>query len=277
MNPQVSRVTPYIPFLVKFLIILLGALLFFKFVGPVPFKISSPVGNDIFTMNGEGRASTKPDIAVVSLGVSANSKTVKEAQSKMNQVINKVTEDLKKLGVEEKDIKTENYNIYPNYDYSEKPISQNVSISSSPSTGSEIGLLEASDNEDSKIIDYSANTNLKIKVRDLDKVNQVIDIGTKNGANQIGGITFEVADRSKSEEEARKLAIEDARKKANIAAKAAGIKLGKVLNYYESLYPPVDSYPLYGGTDVQMDRTSTDIQPGSMEIVVTATLSYEIK
>lgn len=266
----------YGPFLVKLVLFFVSLFLFTKLAGPLPFtvkNISSGV-SDVFTISGEGRANIKPDIAVISLGVSANAKTVKEAQNQINQVINKVTQDLKELGIAQKDIKTENYNIYPNY----KP--QSIST---PTSKTEIPVMpilpKATEittirEPDQKISSYSASTNLSIKIRDTEKLNQIIDIATKDGANQIGGVSFNVDDRTQAENEARKKAIEDAKKKAQEAAKVAGFRLGKMVSYYENLTPP----PVFG--DVALERAEvmdTNIQPGSMEVVVSVTLNYEIR
>src|SRR3989344_3575413 len=128
-----------------------------------------------------------------------------------------------------------------------------------------------------KITGYNANTNLVIKIRDINKANQIIDLTTQNGANQLGGLTFENLDKSKAEDEARIKAVEDAKKKASRAAQAAGFSLGKLVNYQESFggQPPIiyaadRALPQSGGGDTQ-------VEPGTNEIVVNVTLSYEVR
>lgn len=239
------------PFLIllSFFVLLFA---YIKLAGPIPFSVSSVTTNktDIFTVSGEGKVSIKPDIAVASVGVSVNAPSVKVAQEQMNSKINQVSESIKKLGILDKDIKTTNYSIYPNIDYQ---------------SGTQ------------RIAGYSANTNLSIKIRNIDLVNQVIDEATKAGANQIGGVTFEVDDQTKVENEARSLAVAEAKKKAQEASKIAGFSLGRIINYSEnfgSFDRPVtlsaEKIGLGGGNE-------TSIEPGSSEVKVMVNLSYEIK
>lgn len=272
------------PFLAKLLIaviIVYGVSMIF---GPIPFKVNnfSSGASDVFSTTGEGKATIKPDIAVVNLGVEAEGVTVKEAQDRINKVSEKVTSELKKLGIKEEDIQTENYSIYPQYDYNKIITPLKAETSARPisvnSSGSEASVeAQSLDYNSQRITGYHASTSLKVKVRATEKVNEVIDIGTASGANQIGGISFDVEDRSIAENEARVKAVENAKKKAEESAKAVGLKLGKVVNYYESF--DGGSYYGYGRGDVELDVKSIppNIQPGSMEVVVSATVTYQIK
>ena len=222
-----------------------------RFAGPVHFSVTSvsTQKSDTFNVSGEGKVSVPPDIVLINAGVTAQASTVKEAQNQLNASINRVSKALKQLGIEEKDIQTSNYNINPTYDYTS-------------------GLQ--------RITGYSANSNLAIKVREIDKVNSVIDAATENGANQVGGIIFEVDDKTKAENEARELAVAEAKKKAENAAKIAGFKLGRIVNYSEGFGDFPRPIPLRAqGSEQEIAVTS--IEPGSNEITVTVTLSYEIR
>lgn len=225
--------------------------LYTKIAGPIPFSVNSVVTQktDTFNATGEGKVSIKPDIATVSVGISAKGNTVKSTQDEINTVINRVSKSIKELGVEEKDIQTTNYSINPNYDYRDS---------------------------NTKITGYSANTNLLIKIRKLDTVNNVIDMATQNGANQVGGINFDIDDREKVEGEAREKAVEQAKKKAINAAKIAGFKLGRIINYHENS----NDFPLFrAGSFATLevkDSTPTQVEAGSTEIRINITLSYEI-
>lgn len=243
------------PQLFHFLTILSIFILLFlytKTVGPIPFQVSSVTTqkSDTFQVSGEGISTIKPDIAVVSAGITAQAPTIKGAQDQINSVINKVSSSVKNLGIDSKDIQTTNYNIHPTYDYS--------------------GSIQ-------RITGYQASTNLKIKVRDIDKVNSVLDTATTNGANQIGGVSFDVDDKTKAENEARAKAVEEAKKKAQQAASIAGFNLGKIINYSENFNgSPI--IPLgRGAMELSSKDTTTQIEPGSSEIKVTVTLSYEIR
>ncbi|MCX8008325.1 MAG: SIMPL domain-containing protein [Patescibacteria group bacterium] len=227
--------------------------LYTRLIGPLPLSVSSVVTQktDTFSVTGEGKAIVVPDIAVVTVGVQTQESTAKQAQSNLNTKINAVSEAVKRLGIDEKDIQTTNYSIYPIYDWK-----QNTQ----------------------KITGYQASTTLVIKVRDLDKANTVLDTATEQGANTIGGITFDVSDRSKAEDEARQKAFQEAHKKAQRAAQIAGFRLGKVINYAENTNQPI--YPLPFArmqAAPEMQDAKTNVKPGSQEVVITVTISYEIQ
>jgi uncharacterized protein YggE len=226
-----------------------------KLAGPIPFSLNSIVTNktDTFTVTGTGKATAIPDIAIVTVGVQAQGATVKQVQQELNTNNNKVIDAVKKLGIDAKDIQTSNYSLTPMYDYGAKT---------------------------PRITGYQANTNIVIKVRNTDKANDVIDAATASGANQIGGLTFDVSDKTKVENEARVKAVAEAKAKAQTAAQTAGFTLGRVINYSEGLgnipQPLYDrALPISGGGDVT--SAPTQIETGSNEITVTVSLSYEIR
>lgn len=224
-----------------------------KITGPVSFSVNSvnTTKVDTFAVSGEGKVSVKPDLATVSVGIVSSAQTVKLAQQQINSTINKISSVIKSLGIDQKDIQTRNYSIYPSYDYKEG---------------------------NQKITGYNASTSLYIKVRDLDLLNQVIDSATLNGANTVSGASFDVEDKTSSENEARQLAVAEARKKAESAAKIAGFKLGKIINYSENFSPFFGALPYAGGSvsAITKETTPTQIEPGSSEISVNVTLSFEI-
>ena len=242
------------PTLVIFLFFFLAFFAYTKLFGPLPLTVNNvnTNKNDIFAVTGEGKVVVKPDIAYVTVGFEASGTSVKEVQTQANAVNQKIVTALKKVGVEEKDIKTTSYNIQPTFDWG---------------SGRQ------------KITGYTANTSLQVKVRDIDRVNEVIDGATAAGANQVGGVTFDVDDKSQYEEAARKEAVAEAKKKAQDAAKAAGFRLGKMINYSETstgyLPRPVN---YAAGEAVKLDSAvSTQVQTGSTEIKITVTLSYVLE
>lgn len=223
--------------------------LFTKLIGPIPFSVDSitTTKSTTFDVTAEGTAEVKPDISNVQAGVSAQGLTSEVVRDRINDIISKVSEAVKNQGVDAKDIQTANYNINPNYDFT----------------------------QGQRITGYSANTTLTIKVRDIEKVDDIIDAAVSAGANNVNSLGFEVDDRSKYENEARKEAVGKAKKKAEDAAKIAGFKLGKIINYSEN----------FGGVPIPLlleaqgrggDQISS-IEPGTEEVRVTVTLSYEIK
>lgn len=222
-----------------------------KFIGPIPLSITSvtTTKSDTFSVSGEGIVEVRPDVATVNVGVQVDGQTVKVAQESLNARINAVSEAVKQLGISDKDIKTTNYSIYPQYDYRE---------------GAQ------------KILGYQASANLLVKARNLDRVNDVIDAATANGANQVGGISFDVDDKEKFRDEARKKAVEDAKSNAQRASSIAGFRLGKIINYSESTGG--EPVPMLARTmeGVGGGKQETQVEPGVNEIRLTITLSYEI-
>ena len=240
-----------VPFVVFFSLLFI----YTKLTGPIPFSVNSVSTNknDTFNVTGEGKVIVQPDVALVTVGVVANGSSVKVAQDQINQNINKIAASIKSLGVEQKDIQTSNYSINPNYDYNS-------------------GIQ--------RITGYQANTNLSIKVRDISKVNNVIDQATQNGANQVGGVVFEVDDKTALQNEARQKAVTDAKTKAENAANIAGFSLGRIVNYNENFggaMPPIQMNRNLAVGLAADEKLQTNVEPGSSEIVVNVTLSYEIQ
>jgi hypothetical protein len=237
----------------KLIVVFILAFLFLKFAPSLPISSVVTQKQDLFTVSGEGKVTVVPDTGIVSVGINLTRPTVKSAQSEVNTVINKVISELKKLNIESKDIKTENYSVNPDYDYT---------------AGT------------ARVTGYRVSAELRITVRELDKLNQVIDSATAAGANTIGGISLTVDDKRQEElkQQAREEAVKQAKSKAASLSSAAGISLGKIINIQES--SPVTPGPLFLAAD-KVGRgggsESTDIQPGSTDITSTITLTYEVR
>jgi len=224
-----------------------------KLVGPIPFSVTSTTTTtaDVFTVTGEGKVSAAPDIAIVNAGVQAQGATVKLAQDQLNKAINAVSAAVKSAGVDAKDIQTSGYNVNPNYDFQ---------------SGGQ------------RITGYQASSSLTIKVRDIEKANAVIDAATAAGANQVGGISFDIDDKTKVENEAREKAVAEAKKKAENAARIAGFKLGRIINYSENFGgSPRPLLMMEAKAVGALDQAPTQVEPGTNEIVVNVTLAFEIR
>lgn len=234
------------------LFIFLGFLLYTKLAGPIPFSVNSIQTNktNLFTATGTGKQTAVPNTALLSLGVTKTAATVLEAQNQANTVVNNLISDLKKLGVEEKNIKTTNYSVYPNYDY--------------------LGGKQTTNG-------YTVAQNLEVKIKPIDKANAAVDIATLDGANIVGGITFILDDNTKKqlEEKARKKAVANAKEKAESLADAAGIKLGRIVDVQESGNGepfPMRMMMAPGGGEA---KDQTTLSPGENTVEITITLSYE--
>ena len=228
--------------------------LYFRFIGPIPFSVSQTTTEKktTFDVGAEGKATAIPDTAEINLGIQINKTTVEAAQKEANQKINKITDELKKLGIEEKFIKTINYSVYPDYDY----------------------------RAGQKIVGYNVNITLQCRVKDFEKINKVVDTATSLGANQIGSLNFTIDDEKLEElqTEARNQAIEKAQKKAKEIAKASGIKIGRLVNVSENVsnnLPVPLTARAMGIGGIPAEKADTQIQPGESEITASVVLSYE--
>ncbi len=237
--------------IITFFFLLLFA--YTKLGGPFPLSINmvATQKTDTFTVTGEGKVLIKPDIATTTVGVQVNGPTVKQVQQELNKKINDVSNAVKGVGVADKDIQTTNYSIYPTYDYQ---------------SGTQ------------KIMGYTASTQLTIIARNIDTINSVLDAATGAGANTVGGVLFDVDDKTKAENEARTKAVADAKSKAQNAARVAGFTLGKIVNYSENFGGFPGPYPMMAKAEgmAVVDRTPTQIEPGSSQIAISVSLSYEI-
>lgn len=230
----------------------LGLFAYTKLVGPIPFSVTSVTTQktDTFTTTGEGKVFVKPDVATTTVGVQVNGTTVKQVQQDLNKKINDVSAAVKRVGVGDKDIQTINYWISPTYDYA---------------AGTQ------------RITGYTASSQLTIKARDIDKINDVIDAATATGANTVGGVSFDVNDKTASQNEAREMAVAEAKSKAEAAAKVAGFNLGKIVNYSENFGGWPGPIPMMAKAEgMAVDRAPTQVEPGSSQITVIVSLSFEI-
>ncbi len=226
---------------------------------PAPFWIdmrsTTRPETRMISVQGQGKVSAAPDIATLTVSVISEGKVVKTVKQENTEKMNRIIAGLKKLGLADKDIATASYDLYPDYSY--EP------------------------NLPPRIRGFRLTQTLALKVRDLDKVDQVIDTATELGANNVGGLAFTLDNKDAVNDEAREKAFADAREKAQRMAKAAGVTLGKVVGFSESggYYPPVPVYyekAVMMSADAGRGGASPDIQPGSQDYQVSVDITYEI-
>lgn len=210
-----------------------------------------------FSVVGSGTVYAKADIANLTVGFKTGVKSTaaqatKENSDKMNEIISAI----KALGINADDIKTTNYNLNPVYNWTEKN-----------------GQVLAG---------YEVSQNVDIKIRDLEKIGDVIANTTTKGANQVGNINFTIDDEYALKNQARELAITKAKEKAQLIAQQTGMELGKIKGVFENSSSPLP-YNNYSNAKVMMDSSVRNeaaapmIESGQNEIKVEVTLSYEVK
>ena len=158
------------------------------------------------SVTGIGRSELAPDIAILSVGVSSSGASGREAMDANNTAMTAVVEGLKTLGIGVTDIQTTGLSLNANFDYSATP---------------------------PKLLGYQASNGVTLKVKDVARLGEILDITVTNGANQINGLTFDVADKTAAMNDARTKAVQDARAKAELLAGVAGASVGRVLSITE--------------------------------------------
>jgi uncharacterized protein YggE len=199
------------------------------------------------SVSGEAQVSAPPDLAQIDAGVSTEAKTAREASEANNAAMGKVLLALKGAGIDEKDFQTSRLSLQPQY----------APNRSGPNA----------------VVGYRAANRVTIKLRDVGKVAGTIDILVAAGANELGGINFVVTGASKLLDDAREQAIADARRKAEIYAKAAGVTLGSPISIAEEGAPgPMPFRKMAAGV-----AASAPVAPGEETLQVTVNVSWAIK
>lgn len=215
--------------------------------GPPPGAVA-PEAQNAISVSGEGKVSTKPDMAEIIIGVESRAPTAKKAASQNSEDMNEVMAVLEGMGIAEEDIQTVDYSIRAEMHYRE--------------------------DEGPRVVGYVVNNAVRVKVRDLDLVGDLLDEVTEAGANNIYGITFTIEDPRPFQEQAREMAVAEARSKAGQLAEAADVRLGDLLSLSEYII----------GGPVYVERAMVEgmgggappISAGQLEITIQVQMSYEI-
>jgi uncharacterized protein len=198
---------------------------------------------------GSGLVRAVPDIAYIYIGVRSEGKSVADALNKNNQSARDIKDALVAQNVAEKDIQTSSFNVYPQQ---YNPAGQAVPTF------------------------YVVENTVYVTIRNLDSIGTILDLVANNGANSINGVYFDLSNKSVAQEQARQMAIEEAKKQAAQIASLTGVKLGKLMsiNVYTSAAP----YAMEGkgGGGAAMASPSVPISTGQMNITAEANLVYEI-
>jgi len=200
------------------------------------------------SVTGEATVSVAPDQAQIDGGVTSDAKTARETSEANNAAMGKVLLALKGAGIEEKDTQTSRLSLQPQYAPNR--------TGTSPITG------------------YRASNRVTIRLRDVTKVANVIDVLVGAGANDIGGINFTVSQPSKHLDEAREKAVADARRKAEIFAKAAGVTLGEPISISEETGAPA---PMFRGKMAAPMAAGAPVAQGEETLSVSVNVSWAIK
>ena len=225
-------------------VLLIAALLGAPALAQIPTDFPAAI-----SVTGEAQISVPPDLAAIDAGVASDAKTAREASEATNAAMAKVLAALKAANIEDKDVQTSRLSLQPQYATNR--------VSGPPA-----------------VVGYRASNRVTVKLRDVSKVGTVIDVLVGAGANDVGNIAFSVSQASKLLDDARSQAIADARRKAEIYAKAAGVTLGSPLSISEAGAPqPMFRAKMVAG----MAAAPTPIAQGEETLSISVAVTWAIK
>ncbi|MGF7159854.1 hypothetical protein FHS85_001473 [Rhodoligotrophos appendicifer] len=204
------------------------------------------------SLTGTGEVKAVPDQAMISIGVVEQAATAAAALSANNAAMAEIMATLKAAAIGDRDIQTANFSVSPRYVY--------------PKEG----------NEPPRIEGYEVSNQVTVRVRDLAKLGGVLDKVVSSGSNQINGISFLIADRDTAENEARRLAVADAKAKADLYAAAAGVTLGPVYSLSENggYQPP---QPMMRQSFAKAAPDSVPIAQGEQTVSIEVNITWQLK
>lgn len=235
----------------KHLIVLLAFCVFAPVAAAQP---PTPATEPVVVVTGEGLIKAAPDRAWVTFAVESRSKNPKEAQAQNAKSMTSVQEQLRAAGIAKDGIRT---------------LSVDLHLESDWVNGRQVPR------------GYLSRNTIEVRLEDITRVGEVIDIAITNGANSVHGVRFDLKDRDSLEREALKRASADARARAEAAAAGAGATVGRVLRIEEPMRggpmpPPV---PMMREMAMQDSRAAatTPVVAGEIEIRSTVVLTASLK
>ncbi len=218
--------------------------------GPALAEDTAPVPQ--LTASGEGIAHVVPDIAIVTLGVTTRGDTASAALTQNSTDLTAAIDVIKGAGVAEKDIGTSGFSIYPVY--------------ATNSDGSQV--------QPPRIVGYEVSNEVRVTIRDITKSGGILDAVVTAGANRVSGISFDVADRVTPGDAALKDAIGEAKRKADLMAAAAGVRLVRIVSVSvaDNNGGPM---PMYRAMAADA-APPVPVMPGEQQVSVTASVTWEI-
>lgn len=206
------------------------------------------------SVSATGSASAEPDRAAISTGVMTEAATAREAMSANTTAMKRLIDGLKSAGIDPKDIRTTQIQVNPRYS---QPSSQPKGDRQPVITG------------------YTAINQVRIIVRDLKRLGEILDQSITLGANQMGGVAFEVSEAETMRDEARKNAMVNARRRAELYATAAGASIGQVLSISESIHGPQPRQVFAGGRAAMAE--AVPVEPGTIDLTAQVHVTYALK
>ena len=220
----------------------------------------SVYGKGGIIVTGSSSIELKPDMATISLGVESYATTVSVARDNASISINEMLDVMEKVGIDDEDIQTTAFNIYPQYEYIEVREDGRVR-----------GVQE--------LVGFTVSNMLLVTVKNLDDIGEIIDKITDAGGNDVrfNSINFGIQDPIPYQSQLRKLAVDDGITKASQLAEYSGVKLGSItmINDYSSQASVAQDQAVFA--ERAMAIPSTSINPGSLNLSMQVDMIFEIE
>lgn len=199
------------------------------------------------TLSGTGTVSATPDTATIFVGVTTASSVAATALSSNNATSRRLLRLLVRLGISQRDVQTRSFNVFPEFS-------------------------NTNNNRPQRITGYTVTNDFRVIVRNIDDLGKILDEVVKGGSNTLDSVTFSIENRERFLQQARKLAVQDAKQKANTFAKATGVKVGKLIRIEQP------GTVILGGRSGFSSSFSSGVPVATGQIDVTANvvLSFEI-
>ena len=239
-----------------FAVKVIGELKAYTFIGEETLKAT-------ITVTGEGEIFASPDIATLSVAVEMEKPTVAEAQKEATEKINSIIAFLKESDVEDKDVRTENYSIYPQYEYVQVYC---ITYPCPPGKNELRGYR------------VSQNLSVIIRAKDFDSLGRILAGVGERGATNVNGPNFTIEEEGRVLEQAREIAIKNAIEKAEALADDLDVDLVKIIEFSEG-----NMYPMYARLSIAEDEGYgkgggvPEVPVGENKIVSNVTIRYEIR
>ncbi|MGE3141944.1 MAG: SIMPL domain-containing protein [Hyphomonadaceae bacterium] len=205
----------------------------------------------LLSVSAEGKVTGRPDMATVTLGVQTEAPTAQAAFSANAQRMNALIAALRRAGVAERDIQTANVSVNPQYVYQE--------------------------NQPPRLTHYQASNTVNAKVRTLNRVGATLDAAVAAGGNTIQGVTFSYQEPEAVLDRARTAAMETARHRADLYARAAGMQVARIVSISEGGgYVPPIPMPMMARMEAAQ-AAPTPVMPGEVDTTATLNVVFELR
>ncbi len=203
------------------------------------------------SISATGSVEKAPDIAIMTTGVQTEARTAAEAVANNASQMARVFDAVEKAGIEKKDMQTSNFSLNPRYDYSSRGGTQ-------------------------RLVGYTANNQLSVTVRDLEKLGETMDAIIAAGSNTFNGLRFALDDPSEALDEARRDAMQEARERAELYAAAAGLEVKRIVTIDEAGGYNPRPMPMMQARAMDAEMSATPIATGEVGYSITVNVVFEL-